>query len=205
MPKAFSEQDKEHIRRRLLDEGSERFATYGLQKTNVEELARAAGISKGAFYTFFESKEALFMDVAEAAEQRFREEILALVDEPGPSPRARLRVILQRAFELWRTIPVLQFFSQTDYASLSRKIPADALEQHLATDHAFVVELIARCRAAGIPIQADPGEMLNLLYAIFFTSMHEHDFGPQAFSPAINILIELVAAYCLGEVEISAS
>jgi AcrR family transcriptional regulator len=90
MPKAFTEQEKDWIRTRLVEQGYELFATYGLKKTNIEELTQASGISKGAFYLFYESKEALFMDVVELAEQRFRHEILEAIDQPGPSPRARL-------------------------------------------------------------------------------------------------------------------
>ena len=88
MPKGFTEHEKELIRKRLLEQGYKQFSAYGLKKTNVEELAEASGISKGAFYLFYESKEALFMDVIELAEERFRQEILAAIDLPGPSPRA---------------------------------------------------------------------------------------------------------------------
>lgn len=56
MPKAFSEEEKEWIRERLLQEGEKQFSAYGLRKTNIEELADAAGISKGAFYIFFSPK-----------------------------------------------------------------------------------------------------------------------------------------------------
>ena len=65
MPKAFTEQEKELIRKRLLEQGYKQFSAYGLRKTNIEEVASACGISKGAFYLFYPSKEALFMDVVE--------------------------------------------------------------------------------------------------------------------------------------------
>src|SRR5512135_636629 len=97
MPKAFSEREKELIKSRLLEQGYKLFSAYGLKKTNVEEIAAAAGISKGAFYNFYESKEALFMDVVEQAETRVRQELLAVVDLPGPSPRARLFAVLKTA------------------------------------------------------------------------------------------------------------
>jgi AcrR family transcriptional regulator len=37
----------------LLRQGSTFLTTYGIRKTNVEDLTRAAGISKGAFYLFY--------------------------------------------------------------------------------------------------------------------------------------------------------
>ena len=62
---------------RLLQAGHKQFSAHGLKKTNIEELAEVARISKGAFYHFYESKEALFMDVIEEVEQRSRREIFA--------------------------------------------------------------------------------------------------------------------------------
>src|SRR5258706_14567659 len=97
MPKAFTEQEKELIRKRLLEQGHKQFSAYGLRKTNIEELAEAAGISKGAFYLVYASKEALFLVVVDHVEQRIRREIFAIVALPVSLQRARLFFRLQRA------------------------------------------------------------------------------------------------------------
>ena len=201
MPKGFTEHEKALIRKRLIEQGYKHFSAYGLKKTNIEELAQAAQISKGAFYLFYESKEALFMDVAELAEQRYRQEILAALDQPGPSPRARLFAVFKKALALLKTIPILQFFTGSDYDLLFRRVPAEKLEEHLASDRVFFKELIARCQNAGIPIRARPEEITGLLYPLVLTILHEDDLGQNNFG-SIDLLLELVAAFCLGEVEI---
>ncbi len=201
MPKAFTEHEKELIGKRLLEQGYKLFSAYGLKKTNIEEIAKAAGISKGAFYSFYESKEALFMDVAELAEQRFRQEILIVIELPGSSPRARLFAVFKKAFALLKTIPILQFFTSSDYDLLFRRIPAEKLQEHLASDRVFFEELIARCRNAGIPIRAQPEQIIGLLYPLVLTILHEDDFGRYNFGGRFDLLLELVAAFCLGEVE----
>jgi len=202
MPKGFTEHEKELIRKRLVKEGYKQFSAYGLKKTNIEELAKAAKISKGAFYLFYESKEALFMDVAELAEQRFRQEILAAIDLPGPSPRARLFAVFKKAFALLKTIPILQFFTGSDYDLLFRRIPAEKLQEHLARDRMFFEELFTRCQNAGIPIRARPEEFISLLYPLVLATLREDDLARNNFSGSIDLLLELVAAFCLGEVEI---
>jgi len=204
MPKAFTESEREWIGERLLEEGDKLFATFGLRKTSIEELAEKAGISKGAFYLFYDSKEALFMDVVERAERQFREEVLAEVDKAGPSPRARLVAVLHKAFALWRTIPILRAFTRGDYEVLARKRPAAKLTAHLQSDREFVERLVARCQSAGIPIQAQAEEIDGLLHGLFFFTLHEDDLGPEAFANTRNILLELVAAFCLGEVTMQA-
>jgi AcrR family transcriptional regulator len=202
MPKAFTEHEKELIGQRLLEQGYKLFSAYGLKKTNIEEIAQAAGISKGAFYNFYESKEALFMDVIEQAEMRVRQEILAVIDLPGLSPRARLFAVLKKAFTLFETIPILQFFTGSDFDLLFRRMPAEKLQKHLANDRAFFEELIARCQNAGIPIRAQPEQIVGVLYPLVLTILHEGDWGRNNFSGSIDLLLELVAAFCLGEVEI---
>lgn len=198
MPRAFTEDERELIAGRLVEQGSELFAAHGLKKTSVEELATAAGISKGAFYLFYDSKEALFMDAVEHAEQAFRADVLAAIDAPGPSPRARLAAVLREAFSTWRRIPLLQAFNSIDYERLYRRMPAEKLQEHLLSDRGFIETLIGRCRAAGIPITASLERFAGLIYALMFVSLHEDDLGQG--SDALDVMIELTAAYCLGEV-----
>jgi AcrR family transcriptional regulator len=202
MPRRFSESEKRLIRKRLLSQGYRQFSAYGLRKTNIQELAQGARISKGAFYRFYESKEALFMDVAEMAEERYRQDILAVIGMPGPSPRARLLAVFTKAFDLLRTIPVLRYFTSRDYDLLLRRMPAEKLQEHLASDRAFFQELVTRCQKAGIPVRARPEEISGLLYPLVLTFVHEDDLGRDTFGGSTDLLLELVAAYCLGEVEI---
>lgn len=51
----------ETTRTRLLDAAAERFAFGGFHGTSVDEVARAAGLTKGAVYANFRSKEELFL------------------------------------------------------------------------------------------------------------------------------------------------
>ncbi len=203
MPRAFSEQEKEIISHRLLEQGYRLFSAYGLKKTNVEEIAQAAGISKGAFYAFYESKEALFMEVIEEAEKRARKQLLAAIDLPGPSARARLYGVLKKAFELFTEIPILRFLSGSDYELLFRSVPAEKLQQHLANDLAFFNDLVARLRSTGIPIQAEPGQIGALLYPIVLSILHQDELSRFNVGNAIDAHLELVAAFCLGEVALT--
>jgi AcrR family transcriptional regulator len=202
MPRAFTEREKELIGRRLLEQGHRLFSAYGLKKTNVEEIARAAGISKGAFYSFYESKEALFMDVIEQSELRVRQQLLAMIDLPGPSPRARLLAVLKKAFALFKAIPILQFLTGSDYDLLFRRLPAEKFQAHVDSDRAFFEAFIARCRKAGIAIQAPGEQIMSLLYPLVIAHLHEEGLGRNHLPGSMDLLLELVAAFCLGEVEL---
>ncbi|MDK2981834.1 MAG: hypothetical protein PWQ55_2181 [Chloroflexota bacterium] len=200
MPKAFSEQEKDIIKRTLLDKGYELFCSHGLSKVSVAELAQAGAISKGAFYQFYESKEALFMDIVEETEQRYRLELFDLIAQPGSSPRERLQTVLERSLSLWQEIPLLRFFASDEYNQLVRRMPADRLQEHMASDQVFLEHFIQSCRANGIPIRIDADTFRNLLYALLLLVLHHDDFGEGQLDGTFNILLGLVSAYCLGEV-----
>ena len=202
MSKAFSEQEKEWIRKRLLEQGYKLFSTYGLKKTNIEDIAKAAGISKGAFYSFYDSKEALFLEVIEQAEHHIRQQILATIDLPGSSARARLFTVLKKAYSLFREIPLLQFVTGSDYDLLFRRIPAEKLQEHLVNDQAFMADLFTHCKESGIPIQMPPEQMVGLLYPLALSIINEDELDQVGIRNNIDPLLELVAAYCLGEVEL---
>src|SRR3954449_11278667 len=68
------EEKKAQTRERLLDAASTVFARKGFASTSIDEVAEAAGVTKGAVYSNFDSKEDLVRTVLdERLEQRFRE------------------------------------------------------------------------------------------------------------------------------------
>ena len=63
MPRAFTDKERARIHDKLLDAGRSCFTRYGLKKTTIEDLVKLAGIAKSSFYLFFESKEALYIEL----------------------------------------------------------------------------------------------------------------------------------------------
>lgn len=203
MPKAFTIAEKQIIQAKLIEQGDKMFSTYGLRKTNVEELARAAGISKGAFYLFYESKEALFMTVIEEAEAKFQQGIIDKVQATTGNDHHRLYTVLRHAFTRWKELPILHLFTRQDYEVLARRLPQQRLEAHSHKDLGFAQALITQCHQTGIVIQIEAKEMSDLLHTLFFASLHENDLGPNALSNAINLLLKMTTAYCLGDINLT--
>lgn len=63
MPRLTREQSRQETRARLLDAARETFALHGFAGASVDRIAAHAGYSKGAVYSNFESKEALFLQL----------------------------------------------------------------------------------------------------------------------------------------------
>ena len=89
MPKHFSQKEKVQIRERLISVGLELFEKYGIGKTNVNDITEKAGISKGSFYAFFNSKGDLFMEIYRQEREKAHKEVLAEIDN-GETELTRL-------------------------------------------------------------------------------------------------------------------
>ena len=61
---------------RILDAAARLIAHYGYDKTTVSDIAREAGVSKGAIYLHFDSKEALFEALLDREIWRYGEDWL---------------------------------------------------------------------------------------------------------------------------------
>jgi AcrR family transcriptional regulator len=79
------------------------FVERGVDATTVEAITSRAGVAKGAFYSYFESKDACWRDVLQA----FVDELQAsMVREPTPADRPLAEGL---ADDLVRTVHLLEF------------------------------------------------------------------------------------------------
>ncbi len=72
MPKVVPEY-KEEARSRILDAANRVFAEKGYHEATMDDIAKRLGVSKGAIYLYFSSKEDLFEAMVRTAPQAFKE------------------------------------------------------------------------------------------------------------------------------------
>lgn len=195
MPKAFSKQEKETIRSQLHAEGQRLFAIHGLKKTSVEDLTKAVGISKGAFYLFYPSKEELMMAILEQLEAEIQTRILNYATGTQVDARQHVQEILTHFLLLWDDYPLLKHFSQEDYLYLVRKLSAERVQAHIDQDEIFIANFTAKLTQDGIAMNAPPRVVSNLIKSLFFIGLHRDDLGNDAYQETMAILINLVAGY----------
>jgi len=79
------------------------FEEHGLLDARIAEIAERAGVSYGSFYHYFDSKEALFREVALEVDARLRAPIdIIMARGSGPPPQDRLRAAIREYFEIYR-------------------------------------------------------------------------------------------------------
>ena len=197
MPKAFSEHEKETIRVQLREKARKLFEKQGLKKTSVGELAQAAGISKGAFYLFYESKEELFLEILEGLEADFRARIFDFSVSSARNARKLLAGLFKDVLLTRDQYPLLKNFGRTEYEYLARKLPRQRIQAHAHRDDRFVDEFIKKMKREGIAAKASPRVLSNLMKSLFFVSLHRDDLGPDAYVESMEILADLIARYVI--------
>jgi len=195
MPKAFTEYEKETIRAQMREKGAKLFEKRGLKKTSVDELTAAVGISKGAFYLFFESKEELFLEILEELEKDFRARIFNFAVNPKTKARALLAKLLNDALLTWDEFPLLKNLTLADFDYLIRKLPPDRIQKHVNQDDDFVNEFLERIKREGIAVKAPPSVIANLMKSLFFVSLHRDDLGSKDYVETMKVLTDLIARY----------
>jgi AcrR family transcriptional regulator len=81
MPKlkpAIQQARRDHI----LNAAEQCFARAGFHRTTIQDICKEAGISPGAVYVYFDSKEALIAGICERDRAEFGERLAALADAP---------------------------------------------------------------------------------------------------------------------------
>ncbi|HOX30797.1 MAG TPA: TetR/AcrR family transcriptional regulator [Spirochaetales bacterium] len=94
----------EDKRARVLYAAKRAFAERGFAGANVNDIARAAGISVGALYKYFRTKQDIFLAIIERSHEYLEETIGGIIGRERGF-RARVRALLEAAVESSRSDP----------------------------------------------------------------------------------------------------
>lgn len=186
MAVSFSEKEKTGIVKALRAAASRRAASVGMRKTTVDEMALEAGISKGAFYKFYPSKEHLFLDVLEQWYRSIYDKARqVLLDNASLPPRERAAMILKASLRAMRAMPLMRF-CQDEIPLMLRKLPETLLKEHYQSGDEFISTLIGR---AGVELTVPDNVACAVVKILFLSQLTAQDVGPQ-YESAMDGLIE---------------
>lgn len=122
--RGFDDEEREDVREALVDAGEEYFLRLGPRKTTAEELTDEVGIAQGSFYSFFDSKSELFMEVFIRVGRDNVEAALGAVE--GVEDGQEGIRLLFRAYADWlEDHPIIQkFAADVDQDRFRRSLPA---------------------------------------------------------------------------------
>jgi AcrR family transcriptional regulator len=100
------ERRREHTRNMLLDAAKDVFARRGFEGASLEEIAEAAGYTRGAIYKHFEGKEELFLAVNKRWNESFLSTFVESLDPSTPLEEIDLASLAKRWHDMQYSYPL---------------------------------------------------------------------------------------------------
>jgi AcrR family transcriptional regulator len=131
----------------LLDCAQVLFLARGYDHTTVNDVIDSAGVSKGAFYHYFTSKEAMLEALAERFATRSVTQLGDILEDPGLDALTRLNAFLARSRQLRReAAPMIRPL----FAAIFRPENIVLYHRISAAGMALMTPLLARIVAQGV-------------------------------------------------------
>jgi AcrR family transcriptional regulator len=195
MARAFTEQEKAHIHQQLLDAGRDHFTRYGLKKTSIEDLTNAAGIAKSSFYLFFDSKEALYVELlhkeSTGVEQRVLGASFHATDDIHDGMKRFLRAVIHEietnALTRWLVA------HPEDLDLLARRMTPEQVAAKTKSSLALIRPFVERGQEQGQIVAGRPEVIAGVIRAVTLLTLHKDTIGddyPDVLEMMINLVVD---------------
>lgn len=156
-------------RERIIAAAREVFEERGFLDTRVAHITRHAKVAYGSFYTYFPSKEAVFLEVADRLFEDMTDR--DLVPVAGPSPAARVRRTNRAYYEAYRRNA--KMMAIIEQVSTFNEEFQEMRRRHRAVSWGRSAKAIERWQSAGIvPSDIDPEMAARALTAMVDHSLY---------------------------------
>jgi len=192
MPRALTEQEKCRQCKKLIEKGMPVVLSQGIRKVSIEDITKAAGVSKGSFYLHFDSKEKFMIEVI----MSLHRQIFALAEQMLSSEgnlQENTRGFLLNLFDM----PKMAFF--TKYYDEIGELAESLAEHELQFAEEAEVNMYGKLLIAlGIDTRkVSPGVVHNLMHTMYM--IMQSDLMIKEHLPKTKeILTENLLSYIFG-------
>ena len=196
LPK-ITEKQRDARREQILTAAWKCFHSRGIHATSMEQIIREAGLSAGAVYLYFKSKEELILSAIAAQMTAVREEVLPLLEKAQPETPAEF---IQQVTE-----SIARFTSRMDFdlnavilmcwseAQTNPKVKA-LVRSYQKGYRKSLSKLVERWQKKGlVEAKADPDDiakaLLSFLLGFIAQSALIGDVKPRSLTRGINALM----------------
>lgn len=188
VPKSYSEQEREYIKKRLKEEAEKCLAQYGVRRTTVDEIVRRVNIPKGTFYLFYKSKELLLFDVIQEQQENVSCQLYKAISDVVET-EISVEKLTDVIFEFYKTTEkmlILKVLDINEVELLVRKLPQEIVKENLQNDTDMISKMFAL-----LPIkkEIDINVMSAVFHTIYYATLHKAEIGEEYYDKALRALI----------------
>lgn len=187
-PRAADFDDKCRL---LLDAGAELFARHGYDRSSINDIARACGMSKTLVYHYYPSKERLLVGII----GRHLAELVAAVETAAraAAPGSRLGAIIQALLDAYRETDALHRIHINELA----RLPTAAQDELMSVERQLVATFSAALAEAVPELAASPAlgpVTMSLFGMLNWHSMWFRPDGPLSREAYAELVTRLILA-----------
>lgn len=191
MPKIVSEEEREQVREAIYQKTIILIRQNGIRGITVDDIAHAVGISKGAFYQYYPSKEAGIYEVIKRSES----ELFGCMEETMshmPVEKNYIRKFFHEIFLAPESIVL--YLSPLDLEVLLRKLP----QEYRDREDKKLTDYFQRCLNL-LNLNENQMEVVTLLTDCLGVIATNGAFGEKSTQKALDVLVDAISDYLVGE------
>lgn len=189
MAKAFSEEEKEQIKIRIMETALDLFHDKGTKSLSIQELTKRVGIAQGSFYSFWKDKDALVLDVMHFRAQQKLNLLEQRFPVSLPDPVGFLtEIIYVNSMDLMHKGQNQPVYSQS-FAILSR-VNVDTENRFGVVYQYFLEKLAFYWKEHGAVRNVDVRGLVNVFAGSFVLFSNSVQFDPEYFDQILKAFIE---------------
>jgi AcrR family transcriptional regulator len=183
----------EDKRAEIFNCGKELFSTKGFKDTNVSDITKMAGIGVGTFYSYYSSKEQLFMEIFMKENEQLKKSFESI--DMGTDPVQAILKMLSVNYTGINSNPILKEWHNKDlFGKLERLYHEQggmkSIDELL---NSGTKELIKKWKAEGkIRNDLDDDLIHAIFHAIPYIDLHKEEIGLQYFPQIMYYITEFV-------------
>jgi AcrR family transcriptional regulator len=184
-------------RDQIIDAATARFAVNGFQATGMADVIAASGLSAGAVYRYFRSKDELIEAIVDRVLGRAADRFERLLDEgQAPDPAEAVAAAVDVIVSVGETAPVdaTRVAVQAWAEALRNPAVATVAGGAYRTMRGYFVEVARRAQQTGrLPADADPAQLGSALFSLVLGFLLQRlllgDVDPGGYVTAVRVLV----------------
>ena len=169
--------------------GEKIFSELGFKDTNVSKITKDAGIGVGTFYSYYDSKEELFMEIFLDRNNRLKKKVLEKVDIESEPMMAVTQMMSLNNEEMLKDPILRMWYDREAYQKVEKKFVEQKGLEEVSFVYDFYLDVIRKWQDEGkMRGDIDTELIMAMFAALINIDMHKDEIGVKFFPEIMNWL-----------------
>ena len=173
--------------------GEKIFAQKGFKETNVSEITRDAGIGVGTYYSYYDSKEELFMEIYLDRNKKLKHKLMKNVDANGEPMEVIQSLMAQNYIAMMEDDILRQWYDRQAFMKVEEKYREEKGADEVGFVYDIFYDIFAKWQKEGkVRSDIDTELIMAMFGALITIDTHKEEVGAKYFPEIMSRLAEFI-------------